>query len=217
MAPKILGTTRRWLQKKGIAAPPRVFAGMGFDAQPADLVPRAQGRWQEDMTRRNFGTWLEVTATELRVTAHHATPDPVWPDRTWTTTLGAVRVDKRDAFVIEGAGIEVASGHPDSSPQRRTYLLLPTSHDVLWIGTPTPGQQPRWTKLHRVAVTDGSTASAGRLVSIRTRRGHPRAIHATRSPMRSFWFPALHCIAIACATLSCASAPPAAPQPRPQP
>jgi len=147
---EILGRTRVWLQMKGIAAPPRVFAGMGFDAQPADLLPRAQGRWQEDMTSRNFGTWLEVTATELRVTSHHATPDPVWPDRTWTTPLGAVRVDDHDAFVIEGEGIEVATGKPDSPPLKRTYLLLPTASDVLWIGTPLPGHQPRWSKLQRV-------------------------------------------------------------------
>jgi hypothetical protein len=150
---EILRRTRVWLQRKGIAAPPRVFAGMGFDARPADLLPRAQGRWQEDMTGRNFGTWLEVTATELRVTSHHARPDPVWPDRTWTTPLGAVRVDEQDAFVIEGEGVEVAAGRPDGSPQKRTYLLLPTGPDVLWVGTPTPGQQPRWTRLRRVAAS----------------------------------------------------------------
>lgn len=147
----ILHRTRAWLAKKGIAAPPRVFEGMGFDAQPADLVPRAQGRWQEDMTGRNFGTWLEVTATELRVTSHHAKPDPVWPDRTWTTTLGAVRVDDRGVFVVEGEGVEVAVGRAaDSPPVKRTYLVLPTAKDVLWLGMPVERQEPRWTKLQRV-------------------------------------------------------------------
>ena len=72
------------------------------------------------------------------------------------TQVGVMRWDTRMRYekghkdLTRQRIIEVASGHQDSPQQKRTYLLLPTARDVLWIGTPTSGQQPTWTKLHRV-------------------------------------------------------------------
>ncbi|MBE7481388.1 MAG: hypothetical protein HS104_15585 [Polyangiaceae bacterium] len=100
--------------------------------------------------RHNFRTLVQLDGKTLRVTTKRTQPDPAWPDRTMTSEIAAVSVNREEQFVVTGAWrVESAVGRPPGTkvtPSDVTYAFWPVSPSVVWFDQ---GAHGRWVKLRR--------------------------------------------------------------------
>ena len=160
---EIFVSLRRYLLAHSVAFEAGIFGGMMLVVQPPDFA-MMKGSWDEaDTKMKNFVSRVEYDGELLLVTRHHVTPDPAWPDHTWTTKVKDIVVNDRGQFVVtgdwnvesnakgyQGQNIYVVGapqGVPphENTPSQFTYVFWPISAEIVWFDDGLG----RFTKLRR--------------------------------------------------------------------
>jgi hypothetical protein len=133
---EIFVSLRRYLLAHSVAFDAGIFGGMMLVVGPADFA-LLKGGWDEAETKmKNFASRVDYNGEHLLVTTHHVTPDPAWPDHTWTTKVKDVVVNERAQFVVTGEwDVESnANGYQGKKlvPSQFSYVFWPISAEIVW-------------------------------------------------------------------------------------
>lgn len=140
-----------YLDKKHVAYPRDLFAGMYLDVKDTDFAPFFEGKWEEEANpHKNFRAFVTLEGKRLVVTSHKVEDDPKWPDHTQTSEINPAKVNDQKQFEITGAWRQESNskGYQGQkvTPSDTTYRFWPISKDMVWFDE---GRDNNWIKLLR--------------------------------------------------------------------